>query len=74
MRCSYGVLGMILLHDLKGVAQFDCTKNMSVHVSISTSYDFDTLMPVVRSSGEDKTFLLSHCKNKSSVFKANNQH
>jgi len=48
---------MILLHDLKGVAQFDCTKNMSVHVPTCTSYDFDTLMPVVRSSGEDKTFL-----------------
>jgi len=38
---------MILLCDLKGAMQLGCSKDMSVHVSTCTCYDFNTLMPVV---------------------------
>jgi hypothetical protein len=45
--CAYDVPGMILLHDLKGTMRLDRSKDMSVHVSTCTSYDFNTLTPVV---------------------------
>jgi hypothetical protein len=41
--CGYEVAGMILLHDLKGAMSLDCSKDMSVHVSTCTSYDFIAL-------------------------------
>jgi len=40
--------GMILLCNLEGAMQFDCSKDMSVHVSTCTSYDFNVLIPVTR--------------------------
>jgi hypothetical protein len=45
--CDYEAPGMILLCDLKGAIQLDCSENMSVHVSTCTTYDFSALMPVV---------------------------
>jgi hypothetical protein len=38
---------MILLCDFKGAMQLDHSKNMSVHVSTCTSYNVNTLTPVV---------------------------
>jgi len=45
--CDYEVRGMILLHDIEGAMQFDHSKDISVYVSICTSYDLNTLMTVV---------------------------
>jgi hypothetical protein len=45
--CGYDVPGMFLLRDLKGSMRLDRSKNMSVHISICVSYDFNTLTPVV---------------------------
>jgi hypothetical protein len=45
--CGYEVPGIILLHNLKGALLLDCSKDISVHVSACTSYDFSALMPVV---------------------------
>jgi hypothetical protein len=47
MRCGYEVPGIILLRDLKGTMQADDSKDMSVHVSACTFYDFNTLTQVV---------------------------
>jgi hypothetical protein len=47
VRRGYEVPGMILLCDLKGAMQLDHSKDMSVHVSVCTSYDLNTLMPIV---------------------------
>jgi hypothetical protein len=33
--------------DLKGAVQVDHNKDMSVHVSIHTSYNFNILMPII---------------------------
>jgi len=41
------VPGMILLCDLKGATQRDCSKDMSVHVSVCINYDFSPLLPDV---------------------------
>jgi len=41
------VPGMILLCDLQGAMQLDCSKHMSVHVSTCASYNFNALPPVV---------------------------
>jgi len=41
------VVGMTLLRDLKGAMRLHHSKDMSVHVSTCTSYDFNTLTPVV---------------------------
>jgi hypothetical protein len=52
----------ILLCVLKGGGGMcvECSKDMSVHISTSTSYGFSTL---TGSCGSDKTCLfLSHCK------------
>jgi len=38
---------MILLRDLKGVMRLDRSKDMSMHVSTCTSYDFSALTPVM---------------------------
>jgi len=38
---------IILLHDLKGAMRLHRSKDMSVHVSICTTYDFNSLTPVV---------------------------
>jgi hypothetical protein len=38
---------MILLRNLKGHMRFDRSEDMPVHVSTSTSYDFNALTPVV---------------------------
>jgi len=38
---------MISLRDLKGTMRLDLSKDMSVHVSNSTSYDLNALTPVV---------------------------
>jgi hypothetical protein len=43
---DYEVLRFILLHDLKGAMHLDHSKDVSVHVSTSTSYSFNTLTPV----------------------------
>jgi len=43
----YEVPGMILLRDLEGSVRLNCSKDMSVHVSTFTSYDFNALTPVV---------------------------
>jgi hypothetical protein len=34
---------MVLLYDLKGTMQLDCSKDMSVHMSTCTSYNFGAL-------------------------------
>jgi hypothetical protein len=46
-RCGYEAVVMILQCDLKEAMQLDCCKDMPVHVSTCTSYDFSALMPVV---------------------------
>jgi hypothetical protein len=46
-RCGCEVTGMILLSDLKGAMRLDRSKDMSMHVSTCTSYDFNALTPVV---------------------------
>jgi hypothetical protein len=46
-QCGYEVPRMILMHDLKGAMRLDRSKDMSVHVSTCTSYDFNALTPVV---------------------------
>jgi len=38
---------MILLRELKGARRLDGSKNMSVHVSTCTSYNFNALSPVL---------------------------
>jgi len=38
-RCGYEVPGIVLLHD--------CSKDMSVHISTYTIYDFSALTQVV---------------------------
>jgi len=38
---------MILLLGLKGAMRLDRSKDMSLHVSTCTSYDFNALKPVV---------------------------
>jgi len=38
---------IILLHDLKGAMRLHRSIDMSVHVSICTTYDFNSLTPVV---------------------------
>jgi hypothetical protein len=45
--CGYEVSGMSLLHDLQGPMGFDCSKDMSMHVSTCTIYNFSALMPVI---------------------------
>jgi hypothetical protein len=45
--CGREVPGMILLRDLKGAMRLDHSKDMSVHVSTCTSYDFNALTSVV---------------------------
>jgi len=45
--CDYEVPGMVLLRGLKGAVPFDCSKDMSVHVSTCTNYDFNALTLVV---------------------------
>jgi len=45
--CGYEVPGMVLLHDLKGAMQLDCSKDVFVHVSTYTISDFNALTPVV---------------------------
>jgi hypothetical protein len=48
--------------------QFECTKDMPVHVSTCNSYDFNILTPVVWKYGADKTcFSMSCHKNELSV-------
>jgi hypothetical protein len=47
MWCDYEVPEMILLSSLKGAMQLDCNKNMTLHVSTFTSYNFNALMPDV---------------------------
>jgi len=37
---------MILLHDVKGVTRLNRSKDMSVHVSTCTGYDFHALLDV----------------------------
>jgi len=39
---------LVLMLDLKGVMRHERSKDMSVHVSTCTSYDFNALTPVVR--------------------------
>jgi hypothetical protein len=60
MWFTYEIPEIILLCDLKGTVQLDCSKDMSVHVSSCTSYDFNTLMPVVWSCGTDKMCVFLH--------------
>jgi hypothetical protein len=43
----YEVHRMISLWDLKGATQHDHSKDMPVHASTHTSYDFNALTPVV---------------------------
>jgi hypothetical protein len=45
--CDYEAPGMILLCNSRGAMWLDCSKNMCVHVSTCTSYDFNSRMPVV---------------------------
>jgi hypothetical protein len=45
--CGCEVYRIILLRDLKGAMRLDRSKDMSVHVSTCTSYDSNTLTPVV---------------------------
>jgi len=47
MRYGCEVLGRIILHDLKESVCFDHSKDMSVHVSICASYDFNALVHFV---------------------------
>jgi hypothetical protein len=47
IRCAYEVPGKISLCNLKGTMQHDCSKDMAVHVSSCSSYDFNALKPVV---------------------------
>jgi len=47
IRCGYEVPGIILLRDLQGAMLLDHSKDMSMHVSTCTSYDFSTFMPAV---------------------------
>jgi len=44
---SYEISRMILLCDFKGAMQRDHNKDMSVHVSTCTSYNWNALMPVL---------------------------
>jgi hypothetical protein len=44
---GYEVSGMILLFNLQVAMQLGCCKDMSVHVSTSTSYNFNASMPGV---------------------------
>jgi hypothetical protein len=46
-RCSYDVPRMILLCNVKEAMRLDHSKDMFVHVSTCTSYDFNALTPVV---------------------------
>jgi len=46
-RFGYKVTGIILLCDSQGATWLDCSKDIYVHVSTCTSYDFDIFMPVV---------------------------
>jgi hypothetical protein len=52
--CSYEVPEMILLHYLKGAMRVDRNKDMSLHVSTCTSYDFSALTQLYESCGADK--------------------
>jgi hypothetical protein len=45
--CGYKVPGMVLLRGLKEAVRLDCIKDVPVHVSTCTSYDFNALTPVV---------------------------
>jgi hypothetical protein len=46
-RCDCEVAGMVLMRDLKRDIRLRRSKDMSVHVSTCTSYDFNVLMPGV---------------------------
>jgi hypothetical protein len=45
--CGNKVPGMILLHHFKKAKRFDHSKDIPVHVSTCTSYDFKALLLVV---------------------------
>jgi hypothetical protein len=47
---GYEVPGIILLRVLKGALRFDRGKDMSVHISTCTSYDFNTLTTGISTS------------------------
>jgi len=47
MRCGYEVLGMILLRNSERAMRLVRNKDMSVHVSACTTYDFNALTPVL---------------------------
>jgi len=62
-RVDYEVPGMILLCGLKGAMQRDSNKDMSLHVSTWTRYDFNALIPDVWKCSADKSYVCaSHCK------------
>jgi hypothetical protein len=44
---GYEVPGIILLRDLQGAMLLDHSKDMSMHVSTCTSYNFNALTPIV---------------------------
>jgi hypothetical protein len=46
-KCGYEVPSMILLCNLKVAMQLYRRKDVSVHVSTCTSYDFNALTPVL---------------------------
>jgi len=46
-KYGYEVHGIILLRDLKGALTLERSKYMSVHVSTCTSYNFNSLSPVM---------------------------
>jgi len=43
IQCGHEFHKMILLHNLKGAMRLDCSKDMSVHVLICTTYNFSAL-------------------------------
>jgi hypothetical protein len=45
--CVYEFPGMILLRDLKGATSLAPNRDMSVRISTCTSYDLNSLMPVM---------------------------
>jgi hypothetical protein len=53
--CGYEVPGKILLRNLRGAILLDHSKDMSVHISTFTNYDFSALDQLCGSGGADKT-------------------
>jgi hypothetical protein len=47
MWYGYEDPGVILLHGSKELMQLGCSKDMFVHLSTSTNYDFNALTPAV---------------------------